>query len=60
MTETTRSEIERNGDDTHASFFQRLRSWLPLGNSDTGSVRDVIEELIEDQPDTDDAIDEHE
>jgi len=60
MTDATRSEMDRNSDDTNTSFFQRLRSWLSIGNSDTGSVRDVIEELIEDQPDTEDAIDEHE
>ena len=41
-------------------FIQRLRSWLSPDGSDGSSVREVIEELIEERPDTDDAIDEHE
>ena len=60
MTETTRSDLGRNGDESGPSLLRRLRAWLSPGSADTGSVRDVIEELIEDQPDTDDAIDEHE
>lgn len=58
MTETPRTELDRIEED--AGVLGRLRAWLSPGSTDTGSVRDVIEELIEDQPDTDDAIDEHE
>ncbi|MBT4740526.1 MAG: HlyC/CorC family transporter [Rhodospirillaceae bacterium] len=60
MTETSRTDLDRNGDDSSTTLMSRLRAWLSPGSADTGSVRDVIEELIEDQPDTDDAIDAHE
>jgi magnesium and cobalt transporter len=40
--------------------MKRVRAWLSPGSADGGSVRDVIEELIEEQPDSGDPIDEHE
>lgn len=60
MTESTRPELDRPGDDADASWFQKVRAWVSPGSADSGSVRDVIEELIEEQPSRGDAIDEHE
>ncbi|MGB1876350.1 MAG: CBS domain-containing protein, partial [Rhodospirillaceae bacterium] len=60
MTETSQSELDRARTDSDLTIMDRIRAWFSWGGSDTGSVRDVIEELIEDQPDTDDAIDAHE
>lgn len=60
MSDTPRIDLERDSDDSAPSLFKRLRSWLPSGASDSGSVRDVIEELIEEQPESDGAIDAHE
>ena len=47
MTETSRTDLDRNGDDSSTTLMSRLRAWLSPGSADTGSVRDVIEELIE-------------
>ncbi len=60
MSDTPRIDMERDGDDAAPSLMKRLRAWLPSGGGDSNSVRDVIEELIEEQPESDDAIDEHE
>ncbi len=60
MTDTARSNGDRNRDGAGRRIVQRLRSWLTPGGTDGGSVREVIEELIEEQSDTDSAIDEHE
>lgn len=60
MTDTSRTDDDRTGEDSGHPVLRRVRAWLSPGNADSGSVRDVIEELIEDQPDTEDAIDEHE
>lgn len=60
MTGAARTQDNCNGDDSGPRFIQRLRSWLSPDGSDGSSVREVIEELIEERPDTDDAIDEHE
>lgn len=60
MTDTTRSDDDRNSEDSGLPVLRRVRAWLSPSSADSGSVRDVIEELIEDQPDTDDAIDDHE
>ncbi len=60
MTETSQSELDRARTDSDLTIMDSIRAWFSWGGSDTGSVRDVIEELIEDQPDTDDAIDAHE
>ena len=60
MTDTARSNGGRNRDGAGPRIVQRLRSWLTPGGTDGGSVREVIEELIEEQSDTDSAIDEHE
>lgn len=60
MTDTTRTDDDRNVEDSGLPVLRRVRAWLSPGSSDSGSVRDVIEELIEDQPDTEDAIDDHE
>lgn len=60
MADTSRNDDDRNGEDSGLPVFRRVRAWLSPGSADSGSVRDVIEELIEDQPDTEDAIDDHE
>lgn len=60
MADTTRTDDDRPAEDAGLPVFRRVRAWLSPGSSDAGSVRDVIEELIEDQPDTEDAIDDHE
>jgi len=60
MTDTTRPDDERTGEDSGLPVLRRMRAWLSPGSSDSGSVREVIEELIEDQTDTEDAIDDHE
>jgi magnesium and cobalt transporter len=60
MSDTPRMDLDRDGEES-PSFMKRLRAWLPSSSSnDTGSVRDFIEELIEEQPESDDAINEHE
>lgn len=60
MSDTTRFDHDRDGDDSAPSLLKRVRAWLSPGSADAGSVRDVIEELIEEQPESGDAIDEHE
>jgi|DEB0MinimDraft_6_1074348.scaffolds.fasta_scaffold51695_2 magnesium and cobalt transporter len=60
MPDTTRLDQDRDGDDSAPSLMKRVRAWLSPGSADGGSVRDVIEELIEEQPDSGDPIDEHE
>jgi len=60
MPDTARLDQDRDGDDSAPSLMKRVRAWLSPGSADGGSVRDVIEELIEEQPDSGDPIDEHE
>lgn len=60
MTDTTRPDIDRAADEPGGNWLRKVRSWVSPGATDTGSVREVIEELIEEQPDHEDAIDEHE
>lgn len=60
MTETTRPELDRSGEESGTHWFRKVCTWILPGGTDSGSVRDVIEELIEEQPDDGDAIDEHE
>ncbi len=60
MTDTARPDSQRNDEESSPHLLQRLRSIFSPSGSDSGSVRDAIEELIEEQPDADDAIDEHE
>jgi magnesium and cobalt transporter len=60
MTDTTRPDLDRTGDEPGGNWLRKVRSWVSPSSTDTGSVREVIEELIEEQPDHEDAIDEHE
>ncbi|MDE0800004.1 MAG: hemolysin family protein [Rhodospirillaceae bacterium] len=60
MTDTTRSDLDRTKDESGGNWLRKIRAWVSPGTTDTGSVREVIEELIEEQPDHEDAIDEHE
>jgi len=60
MNDTTRTDSDRTDDPSDSGLLQRLRAlWTPAG-PDSGSVREAIEELIEEQPEAGDAIDEHE
>ncbi len=60
MTDTTRTDSDRTEGESGSGLLHRLRSFLTAGGTDSSSVREAIEELIEEQPDADDAIDEHE
>ena len=60
MTESSQSDLDRAKAGSDLSIIGHIRGWFGAGGGDTGSVREVIEELIEEQPDTDDAIDAHE
>ena len=60
MTETDQTANTQNGQEESSGLFRRLTAWLPSSANDSNSVREAIEELIEEQPDTGDAIDAHE
>ena len=60
MTETARPDSQRSDEETGQPILQRLRAIFTSNGSESSSVRDAIEELIDEQPDAEDAIDEHE
>ena len=60
MTETARPDLQRSDEESGQPILQRLRSIFAPNGSESSSVREAIEELIEEQPDAEDAIDEHE
>jgi len=60
MTETTRTDSDRNGGRSSPRLFERLAFWFSPSANDGNSVREAIEGLIEEHPKTGDAIDEHE
>ena len=59
MTDTARPDGQRAEEDTGFGLFQRLRTFFSTSSADGNSVRETIEELIEEQPDAEDAIDAH-
>jgi magnesium and cobalt transporter len=60
MTETPRTDSNRNGSGSPPRLFERLAYWFSPSANDGNSVRETIEGLIEEHPETGDAIDEHE
>jgi magnesium and cobalt transporter len=60
MTETPRTDSDRNVGDSPPRLFERLAFWFSPSANDGNSVRETIEGLIEEHPETGDAIDEHE
>jgi len=60
MTETARPDIDRNQEGKPQSLLQLFSSWMSPSSSDGNSVREAIEELIEEKPEIGDSIDEHE
>ena len=60
MTETPRTDSNRNGSGSPPRLFERLAYWFSPSANDGNSVRETIEGLIEEHPKTGDAIDEHE
>ena len=60
MTETPRTDSDRNGGGSSPRLFERLAFWFSPSANDGNSVRETIEGLIEEHPETGDAIDEHE
>ena len=60
MTETTRTDSDRNGGGSSPRLFERLAFWFSPSANVGNSVREAIEGLIEEHPETGDAIDEHE
>ncbi|MFL2770811.1 MAG: hemolysin family protein [Rhodospirillaceae bacterium] len=60
MTETARPDIDRNQEGKPQSLLQLFSSWISPSSSDGNSVREAIEELIEEKPEIGDSIDEHE
>ena len=60
MTETPRTDSDRNGGGSSPRLFERLAFWFSPSANDGNSVRETIEGLIEEHPEAGDAIDEHE
>ncbi len=65
MSEKSNSQLTEKPDQSARSFFQKLRRWFTLRSDEAESVRDVIEELIEERnedrpPDGGPAIDPNE
>ena len=60
MTETARPDIDRSEEGRLQKLLQLLTSWISPSPSDGNSVREAIEELIEEKPEIGDSIDEHE
>lgn len=60
MTDTARTDSDRQPDGPVSNFLQRFVARILPSANDGNSVREALEELIEEQPETGDAIDAHE